>query len=143
MEAGQIRVGLFFLFFFRGVVCEAVDYGVGADMEGGRDSGGAGDIRDNWFAGQEASARKTRGAEGEIYFGSLFVEFCGVDSDSRGAGRAVGQGLVGAGELREVEIMRVVFVQNDDVRRHLKESGLGRNKIVNGGGVERGRDKIR
>ncbi len=84
-------LGLFLVFVdvFGVVVGDAFDDGFGRDVERGGDGGGTGHVRNDGFSGQEGSGRETRGAKGEIDFGSLFVEFCAVDAEGGGAGGAI------------------------------------------------------
>ena len=92
------------------VVCETFGDDIGREIERGRDGGRAGDIRDDWLADEEAGNSEWRGTDGEIDFGSFFVEVSVVDMDGRRESCAVGEGLFFAGEFHEVRVESVVFV---------------------------------
>ena len=125
------------------VVGDAVGDDVVGDVERGGDGGSARHVRDDWFSGEEAGDREARRAKRKVGFGAFFIELGAVDTEGGCASCAVGEGVGLANETREVWVVYVVFVEDDDFWVHGKERGFVGGEAGCGGSVERGGDKVR
>ena len=115
----------YFLFNVVGVVIgDAVGDNVVGDVERSCDSSGASHVGDDWLAREEARYGEARGAEGEVGFGALFVEFGAVDTKSDRASSAISNSFGVADEAGEGRIISVVFIQNNDFWVHLEQRGF-------------------
>lgn len=129
-----VDVGLFDL--VRVVIGDAVGNDVACNMERGGDGGGTSHVRDDGFAGEEAGDRETGGAEREVDLGAFFVEFGAVDAEGGGAGGAIGESVSLANEAREVGVISIVFIENDNFWIHGEKGGLVGGKIGSRGGAQ-------
>ena len=124
------------------VIGDAVGDDVVSDVERGGDGGSASHIGDDWLASEEAGNGEAGGAEAQICFSSLFVEFSAVDAEGGSASRAVGKSVGFANEAGEVRVVGVVFVEDDDFWVHSEKSGFVRGEVSGGGSVERGGNEV-
>ena len=99
-----------------GVVAEALDNGVGGDIEGESRGGSGGHVGDGWLAREEGSGGERGGARSDFGFSAFFIESGIVDVDIGGGIAAVGEGGFGAIEVVKGGEVGIVAILDDNLR---------------------------